>query len=101
MGKSLASKGFDKDANPAHIKNMFNMVKENPDLMKDILRSSNPEIADKMTDEQIESAIGAFANMDEKKLGWLLTIIKWAQEFKNSSKAKIILFLFLLTCIFI
>jgi hypothetical protein len=89
------------NANPAQIKNMLNMVKENPKMMKDMLRSANPAMADKLTDEQIEKTIGAFANMDEKKIGWVLKLIGWGQEFKNSSKAKIIVFLFLSTGVFV
>ena len=77
------------------------MVKENPKMMKDMLRSANPAMADKLTDEQIEKTIGAFANMDEKKIGWVLKLIGWGQEFKNSSKAKIIVFLFLSTGVFV
>lgn len=83
------------NSNPAQIKQMLNMARENPSFIKDMLRSSNPAMADQMTDEQIEKTINAFANMDDKKIGWVLKLIGWAQQFKNSSKAKIVLFLFL------
>ena len=45
---------FLNNSDPAQIKNMLNMVKENPSLMKDMLRSTNPAMADQLTDEQIE-----------------------------------------------
>ena len=87
--------------NPAQLKNMLKMVKENPSLMRDMLRSSNPAMADQMTDEQIEKTIGAFADMDENKIGWVIKMIGWANSFKNSSKAKILLFLFLSMIVFV
>ena len=89
------------NADPSQIKQMLNMVKGNPQLMKDMLRTSNPEMADKMTDEQIEKTIGAFANMDESKIGWALKLIGWMQEFKKSSKAKVAVFLILSMFVFV
>lgn len=89
------------NTDPAQIKNMLNMVKENPGFLRDMLRNSNPAMADKMTDDQIEKTINAFASMDEKKIGWVLKLIGYAQEFKKSSKAKILLFLFLSMCLFV
>lgn len=80
-------------ADPAQIKNMLKMMKENPKLMKDMLRSSNPAMADNMSDEQIQKTIDAFASMDEKKIGLFLKVIGWVQEFKNSTKAKVAAFL--------
>jgi len=84
---------------PAQIKQMLNMVKENPQLMKDILRSSGGGAMGGLSDEQIEKTISAFAGMDEKKIGWFIKIMGWAQNFKNSSKMKIALFLFLSMCV--
>lgn len=89
------------NANPEQIKDILNMVKNNPSVMKDMLRSANPAMADNMTDEQMERTIGAFANMDEQKLGWVLKVIGWVQQFKNSSKAKILLLLFLSMGVFV
>lgn len=89
------------NADPSQIKQMLNMVKDNPQLMKDMLRTSNPEMADKMTDEQIENTIGAFANMDESKIGYALKLIGWMQEFKKSSKAKVAVFLILSMFVFV
>ncbi len=89
------------NANPEQIKDILNMVKNNPSVMKDMLRSANPAMADNMTDEQMERTIGAFANMDEQKLGWVLKMIGWVQQFKNSSKAKILLLLFLSMGVFV
>lgn len=80
------------NADPAQLKNMLKMVKENPQLMKDMLRSTNPAMADNMSDEQLQKTIDAFAGMDEKKLGWVLKAIGWLQEFKNSPKAKLLAF---------
>lgn len=80
------------NSDPAQIKNMLNMVKENPSLMKDMLRSSNPAMADQLTDEQIEKTINAFAGMDESKIGMLLKVFNWVQEFRKSRKAKIAVF---------
>lgn len=80
------------NADPAQLKNMLKMVKENPQMMKDMLRSTNPAMADNMSDEQMQKTIDAFAGMDEKKLGWVLKAIGWLQEFKNSSKAKLLAF---------
>ena len=80
------------NADPAQIKSMLKMVRDNPKMMKDMLRSSNPGMADKLSDEQIQKTIDAFAGMDEKKIGWLLKALGWVQEFKNSSKAKMAAF---------
>jgi len=84
---------------PAQIKQMLKMMKENPKLMKDMLRSSNPAMADNMSDEQIQKTIDAFANMDEKKIGLFLKVLGWVQEFRNSTKAKVVVFL--LCCMFV
>jgi uncharacterized protein YjeT (DUF2065 family) len=83
---------FLNNSDPAQIKNMLNMVKENPSLMKDMLRSSNPAMADQLTDEQIEKTINAFAGMDESKIGMLLKVFNWVQEFRKSGKAKVAAF---------
>lgn len=80
-------------ADPAQIKNMLKMMKSNPKLMKDMLRSSNPSMADNMSDEQIQKTIDAFASMDENKIGLVLKVIGWVQEFRKSSKAKVAAFL--------
>jgi len=89
------------NADPSQIKNMLNMVKGNPQLMKDMLRSSNPAMADKISDAQIQKTIDAFAGMDEKKIGWLIKFIGWAAAFKNSSKAKIVVFMILSMFVFV
>lgn len=89
------------NSDPAQIKNMLNMVKENPSLMKDMLRSTNPAMADQLTDEQIEKTINAFAGMDESKIGMLLKVFNWVQEFRKSRKAKIAAFFVLSFFVFV
>lgn len=81
---------------PSQIKQMLEMVKENPQVIKDLFRnggSGMPSGMANMSDEQIDKTINAFANMDERKIGWILKVVGWAQKFKNSSKMKVALFL--------
>ena len=89
------------NADPSQIKSMLNMVKDNPQMMKDMLRSANPAMADKLSDAQIQKTIDVFAGLDEKKIGWLIKLIGYAQAFKNSSKAKIAVFVILSMFVFV
>jgi len=88
--------------NPEQIKSMMKMLKENPKLMKDMLRSSgNSEMADKMTDEQLEQTIGLFANMDENKINGVLKMMEYFDKMKKSPTAKLAVVVALASIIYI
>lgn len=77
-----------QNADPAQIKQMMKMVKDNPKLMKDMLRSANPAMADKISDEQISKTVEMFAGMDEKKIEKLMKFGGYAQKASQYVKGK-------------
>jgi hypothetical protein len=77
-----------QNTNPAQIKQMLSMVKENPSLFKDMIRASNPSMADKLTDEQITKTMESFANLDESKIGWLMSLFGFVQKARTFLKEK-------------
>ena len=89
-----------KNTNPAQIKQMLQMVKDNPALFKDMIRSANPGMADQLTDEQISKTMETFANLDEKKIGWIMKALGIAQSVRSAFKGKGMLFLLLSMSLF-
>eukprot|EP00551_Chaetoceros_affinis_P009909 CAMPEP_0203664362 /NCGR_PEP_ID=MMETSP0090-20130426/1795_1 /ASSEMBLY_ACC=CAM_ASM_001088 /TAXON_ID=426623 /ORGANISM="Chaetoceros affinis, Strain CCMP159" /LENGTH=518 /DNA_ID=CAMNT_0050527579 /DNA_START=101 /DNA_END=1657 /DNA_ORIENTATION=+ len=77
-----------QNTDPAQIKQMLQMVKDNPALFKDMIRASNPGMADQLTDEQISKTMESFANLDEKKIGWIVKALGFVQGVRNASKKK-------------
>ncbi len=89
------------NANPDQIKSMLKMVKNNPQMMKDMLRSANPAMAQNMTDEQIEKTINTFANLDDRKIGLLVKALGFVQSVRNSPKMKIAIFMMISLFVFV
>ena len=77
-----------QNADPAQIKQMINMVKDNPALMKNMIRSANPSMGDKISDDQISKTMEMFASMDEKKIEKLMKIGRYAQKAREYVKGK-------------
>jgi hypothetical protein len=75
-----------KNTNPAQIKQMLQMVKENPGLFRDMIKASNPAMADQLSDEQISKTMESFASMDEKKIGWIMKALGFAQNVRTFAK---------------
>lgn len=87
-----------KNTNPAQIKQMLQMVKENPSLFKDMMRSANPAMADKLTDDQIAKTMESFANLDERKIGWIMGALGFMQSARDFVKKRGILLILLFIC---
>lgn len=99
-GASAAAAGLDpsamaqdpmsmlKNTDPAQIKQMLEMVKENPALFKDMIRNANPGMADQLSDEQISKTMESFANMDERKIGWLVKGLNFFQNARSVVQLK-------------
>lgn len=77
-----------QNADPAQIKQMINMVKDNPEMMKSMLRSANPSMGDKISDDQISKTMEMFANMDDKKIERLMKFGSYAQKAREYVKGK-------------
>merc|ERR1740139_1055368 len=73
-----------QNADPAQIKQMMNMVKQNPSLIKDMIRGANPGMADKLTDDQINKTVEMFAGMDEKNIEKLMKLGGYAQKAREA-----------------
>lgn len=76
------------NTDPAQIKQMLQMVKDNPALFKDMIRASNPGMADQLTDEQLSKTMETFANLDEKKIGWIVKGLGFVQGVRGITKKK-------------
>jgi len=90
-----------KNADPTQIKSMLKMVQDNPQLMKDMLKSANPGMADKMTDEQLQKTIDTFANLDDRKISMIMKGLGFLQKLKESPKMKVAIFMVLSTFVFV
>eukprot|EP01083_Nonionella_stella_P064749 169045_1 len=90
-----------KNADPTQIKTMLKMVQDNPQLMKDMLKSANPGMADKMTDEQLQKTIDTFANLDDRKISMIMKGLGFFQKLKSSPKMKVAIFMMLSTFVFV
>lgn len=77
-----------KNTDPAQIKQMLQMVKENPALFKDMIRGANPGMADQLSDEQISKTMESFANMDESKIGWIMKGLGLMQKIRDVMQLK-------------
>eukprot|EP00555_Chaetoceros_dichaeta_P002451 CAMPEP_0198251356 /NCGR_PEP_ID=MMETSP1447-20131203/2208_1 /TAXON_ID=420782 /ORGANISM="Chaetoceros dichaeta, Strain CCMP1751" /LENGTH=492 /DNA_ID=CAMNT_0043936347 /DNA_START=32 /DNA_END=1510 /DNA_ORIENTATION=+ len=77
-----------QNADPAQIKQMINMVKDNPAMMKDMLRSANPSMGDKISDDQISKTMEMFANLDDKKIERLMKLGSYAQKARELVRGK-------------
>lgn len=77
-----------QNADPAQIKQMMNMVKDNPELMKNMIRSANPSMGDQISDDQISKTMEMFTNMDEKNIEKLMKYGKYAQKASEYVKGK-------------
>ncbi len=76
------------NTDPAQLKSMLSMVKDNPELFKSMLRASNPGMADQLTDEQISKTMESFANLDENKIEWLIKGLGLVQGGRNLLKKR-------------
>jgi len=77
-----------QNADPAQIKQMINMVKDNPSMMKNMLRSANPAMGDKISDDQISKTMEMFASMDDKKIERLMKFGSYAAKAREYVKGK-------------
>lgn len=77
-----------QNADPAQIKQMINMVKDNPAMMKDMLRSANPSMGDKISDDQISKTMEMFANLDDKKIQRLMKLGSYVQKAREVVRGK-------------
>merc|ERR1740124_656166 len=59
-----------------------------PALMKNMIRSANPSMGDKISDDQISKTMEMFASMDEKKIEKLMKIGRYAQKAREYVKGK-------------
>jgi len=82
-----------QNMDPAQIKQMIQMVSDNPAMFKEMIRSTNPAMADQMTDEQISKTMDTFANLDERKIGWLLKLMNLVQKVRGAVKGKCVFIL--------
>ena len=81
------------NTDPAQLKSMLSMIKDNPELFKSMMRASNPGMADQMTDEQISKTMETFANLDENKIGWLIKGLGLLQSIRSLLKKRGVLLL--------
>ncbi len=76
------------NTDPAQLKSMLTMVKDNPELFKNMMRAANPGMADQLTDEQISKTMETFANLDENKIGWLIKGLGVLQSIRTILKKR-------------
>lgn len=77
-----------QNSSPAQIKQMLSMVKDNPSMLKEMLRSANPEMANSVSEDQLLKSLDFFTNLDEKKLGWMLNAFKTFGKIKTKMQGK-------------
>ena len=77
-----------QNSSPAQIKQMLSMVKENPSLLKEMLKSANPDMANSLSEDQLMKSLDYFANLDEKKLGWMLKAFQTMGSIKTKMQGK-------------
>lgn len=77
-----------QNSSPAQIKQMLSMVKENPSLLKEMLKSANPGMANSLSEDQLMKSLDYFANLDEKKLGWMLKAFQTMGSIKTKMQGK-------------
>uniref|UniRef100_A0A7S2XNN3 STI1 domain-containing protein n=1 Tax=Attheya septentrionalis TaxID=420275 RepID=A0A7S2XNN3_9STRA len=77
-----------QNMDPAQLKQMLNMVKKNPDLLKQMLKSQG--VGSQISEEQLNKGVELFSQMDEKQLekaiGMMSKVHRVAQPFVNGWK---------------
>jgi len=83
-----------QNSDPTQIKDMINMMKQNPEMMKSVLRS-NPSVGGNLSAEQIDKTLEMFSNMDDKNIERLLKVGNLVKGMKDYLNWKGILFIFM------
>eukprot|EP00588_Corethron_pennatum_P001140 CAMPEP_0194291108 /NCGR_PEP_ID=MMETSP0169-20130528/42732_1 /TAXON_ID=218684 /ORGANISM="Corethron pennatum, Strain L29A3" /LENGTH=463 /DNA_ID=CAMNT_0039038891 /DNA_START=56 /DNA_END=1444 /DNA_ORIENTATION=+ len=82
---------------PEQIKSTIKMVKDNPQMLKDMMKNANP----RMSDDQAEKASQAFSNLDESKINWLVKGLGLFQKARGlcTVRGLLIMVLFFFICV--
>ena len=82
--------------NTQQIQQMIQMVKQNPTMVKNMLRNQHPELVNTLSDTQLDQMISTFTHMDDKNIHRLLYGIGMIQSIHvkfQQHKRKLLLFL--------
>jgi len=82
---------------PEQIKSAIKMVKDNPQMMKDMMKNANP----RMSDDQAEKASQAFSNLDESKINWIVKGLGLVQKARGlcTVRGLLIMIFFFVICV--
>ena len=90
-----------QNMSPGQIKSMISMIKSNPMMLKEMLRSSGQEtMASQLDEQKIKSTLAWFEGVSEEKIAWILKLVgMWQTHLSGRDNRKNRLFLgFFLIC---